>query len=253
MHVLLSNDDGIDAEGLQILRSALREACPDSRITTVAPDREQSGSSHSLTLTQPLRITERGDGQYSVSGTPTDCVLIALNGILRDDPPDVVISGINHGPNMGEDVHYSGTVAAAFEGKILGLPSIALSLASRRRPYEFGAARRFVMQTLPGWLRDEIAKETLLNVNIPSRPNDLVRGIRVCRLGSRRYDDMVVRKVDPRGRNYYWLGGEGFTVDPQENTDFVLAEDGWITVTPLHVDLSDYKRMVDMEGAEEDW
>lgn len=253
MHVLLSNDDGLHAEGLQLLRRTLRESRPSWRVTTVAPDREQSASSHALTLTRPLRIEDHGEDQYAVSGTPTDCVLIAMNALLSGDHPDVVLSGINHGPNMGEDVHYSGTVAAAFEGRLLGVPSIALSLSSKTLPLQFETARHFVAELLPEWIERGFADETLLNVNIPAKSPGDVRGVKVCRLGSRRYEEVITRKEDPRGRAYYWIGGQvaAFRDDPE--TDFVLNEQGWITVTPLHVDLTHGGQLSELGAISQEW
>lgn len=243
MHILLSNDDGIRAEGLRTVREALTEARPDWKITTVAPAGEQSAMSHALTLSRPLRIDEVGERQYAIDGTPTDCVLMAVNSLLQEDRPDVVISGINHGPNMGEDVHYSGTVAAAFEGRLLGLPSFALSLASRSKPLDFRGARDFVSRVLPGWIEEGVAAGTLLNVNIPARAAEDILGIRPCPLGSRRYEDTIVRKEDPRGRAYYWLGGHAVEGVEDGESDMVRVREGWITVTPLHVDLTDYERL----------
>lgn len=251
MRLLLSNDDGLQAEGLQTLRHELASAMPDASVVTVAPNREQSASSHALTLSDPLRI-ERFEGeQFAVSGTPTDCVLIAVHGLF-DQRPDVVLSGINHGPNMGEDVHYSGTVAAAFEGMVLGIPGIALSLTTKDPPRDFSGARHFVREILPAWLRKGLSGRVLLNVNIPARAPEDIAGIRLCKLGSREYRNVVVRKEDPRGKEYFWIGGS-VRHAPLENTDFVLSEEGYITVTPLHVDLTDYKQMVDLESLEADW
>ena len=254
MHILLSNDDGIHAAGLAHLREGLAEAVDGAHITVCAPDREQSASSHALTLTAPLRINDHGDGQYAVTGTPTDCVLIAVRALIQDDPPDVVISGVNHGPNMGEDIHYSGTVAAAMEGTILGLPSMALSLGNRgKEPGDFGAVDHFVAEILPNWLERGWPSDTMLNVNIPAGPIDRVRGVRICKLGSRMYQDVITRKVDPRGNDYYWIGGD-FVVEPgEDNTDFALHRQDFITVTPLHLDLTDYKRMVELESLEASW
>lgn len=254
MHILLCNDDGLRAEGLQTLRHELITTRPEYRITTVAPSREQSAASHALTLTDPLRIEEHEEDQFAVTGTPTDCVLIALHGLLKDNRPDVVISGINHGPNMGEDVHYSGTVAGAFEGRVLGLPGIAISLASRKSPLDFTGAAHFVRTVLPRWLDAGFDPGTLLNVNIPSLPPDRILGIRLCPLGSREYHDVVIRKEDPRGRAYYWIGGgDSFTYSRDGSTDFVLSDQGYVTVTPLHVDITDYKRLVELEDMERSW
>lgn len=251
MHVLLSNDDGVDAEGLRHLRECIMEARPEWRVTVVAPDREQSASSHALTLTQPLRVIERGDEIYAVTGTPTDCILVAMNAIVADDLPDVVISGINHGPNMGEDVHYSGTVAAAFEGRILGVPAVALSLASRHVPMDFSHARSFIKETLPTWLENGVADGKLLNVNIPGGEREAVEGVRVCRLGSRKYENAIVPKEDPRGRVYYWVAGHAHTIADQVDTDLVLSRDGWITVTPLRVDLTAERDLAELTGLDQ--
>jgi len=252
MHILLSNDDGIHADGLRRLREGLAEAVPEARISVCAPDREQSASSHALTLTAPLRIQEHGERIWSVTGTPTDCVLLALQALLADDPPDIVLSGMNHGPNMGEDIHYSGTVAAAMEGLICGLPSIALSLGSRgREPAEWRAADRFVREILPRWLRRGWNEKTLLNVNIPAGGVEGVEGVRVCKLGSRVYEDVITTKIDPRGQNYYWIGGSSVASTADDSTDFALHRQGWITVTPLHLDLTDYKAMVELEDLQE--
>ncbi len=241
MHVLLSNDDGYHAEGLQCLVRTLERARPSWRLSVAAPATEQSASSHSLTLTEPLRVVQHGEGRYSITGTPTDCVLLALNTLFAENPPDAVVSGINHGPNVGEDVHYSGTVAAAFEGRILGRPAIALSLADRS--LDFRAAEVFVAQTLPRWLEEGRADGGLLNVNIPSGDPAAVRGIRPCRLGSRLYTDVVVRKEDPHGRPYYWIAGTPQSVDGADDTDLVLSRQGWITVTPLQVDVTHHEEL----------
>ena len=251
MHLMLSNDDGIDAAGLHALRRAIAEARPDWKLSVVAPDSEKSASSHALTLTQPLRIEERGDRAWAVTGTPTDCVLVGYESILEGDPPDAVLSGINHGPNLGEDVHYSGTVAAAFEGRLLGLPSVALSLGSRQ--LHFAAAETFVKEHLVRWLEDGLPADTLLNINIPSGNPDEVRGIRPCRLGSRRYSDVVVRKEDPRGRDYFWIAGDHRSVSDEPDTDLVLVKEGWIAVTPLKIDLTDHEGLSALERFGATW
>jgi 5'-nucleotidase len=251
MHLMLSNDDGIDAAGLHALRRAIGEARPEWKLSVVAPDREQSASSHALTLTQPLRIEERGERAWAVTGTPTDCVLVGYENILAGDSPDAVLSGINHGPNLGEDVHYSGTVAAAFEGRLLGLPSIALSLGSRE--LRFGAAEAFVREHLVRWLEDGLPRDTLLNVNIPSGSREEIKGIRTCRLGSRRYSDVVVKKEDPRGRAYFWIAGDHRMVSGEPDTDLALVRDGWISVSPLLVDLTDHEGLPAFDRYEEKW
>jgi 5'-nucleotidase len=246
MHVLLSNDDGIEAQGLRVLRETLQEARPQWRITTIAPTNEQSATSHSLTLTRPLRVDEVRPREFAIDGTPTDCVLVGVNAILDDDLPDVIVSGINHGPNMGEDVHYSGTVAAAFEGRLNHLPSIALSLASKDKPYQFDACRAFVRDHLTRWIEEDLAVHSLLNVNIPATRASEVRGIVACALGNRRYENTITRKTDPRGRDYFWLGGQAVALDNARPNDFALCQEGWITVTPLRVDLTDAERLEEL-------
>ena len=234
MNILVTNDDGILAPALKALRAALATL---GRVVIVAPDRDQSATSHSLTLHRPFRIHRHDPDVYSVDGTPTDCVVCAWYGLL-DAAPDLVISGINHGPNMGEDVFYSGTVAAAIEGAMQGAPAIAVSLVTREltdflEPAEFVArlARCVVERGLP--------RRQLLNVNIPHLPWDEVHGVAITRLGSRVYRDTLVRKVDPRGRDYYWIGGEDPVWDPREGTDFNAVHDGRISITPLKLDLTD--------------
>ncbi|HPF71716.1 MAG TPA: 5'/3'-nucleotidase SurE, partial [Candidatus Krumholzibacteria bacterium] len=194
-HVLLSNDDGIDAPGLQALEETIR-ALPGFRVTVVAPSDQQSASSHSLTLTSPLRILERGEGRFAVTGTPTDSVLVALEKILRTDMPDVVLSGINHGPNMGEDVIYSGTVAAAMEGTMFGVPSYAISTAGWH-PSDFSGPVAFLKENLERILAFPLRKGSLLNINIPDGPPSGIKGIRVTRLGSRVYQNVITDQVDP--------------------------------------------------------
>lgn len=237
-HVLISNDDGIDAKGLSTLEKVLRDS-PEFRVTVVAPHDQQSASSHSLTLTAPLRILERGSGRYAVTGTPTDSVLVAMEKILRSDPPDLVISGINHGPNMGEDVLYSGTVAAAMEGTMFGLPSYALSLAAWH-PGDFTGAESFLRRALPEILDFPLRKGTLLNINIPDGPPEAIQGLRVTRLGSRVYQNVITDQVDPHGRPYLWIGGQGPTWTREKGTDHNAVDDGYVSITPLLIDLTHY-------------
>jgi 5'-nucleotidase len=243
LNILVTNDDGVQAEGLVTLRRCL---APVGRVFVVAPDREQSAASHALTLHRPLRIHRHGEDAMSVDGTPTDCVLLAVNGLLPQRP-DLVVSGINHGPNLGGDVTYSGTVAAAFEGAMLGIPSIAVSLASWNE-HRFDA----VAAVLPGLvgevLRRGIPERRLLNINFPPRPKEDLRGVRITRLGKRVYRDIMVERVDPRGKSYYWIGGAEPSWEREENTDFAAIEAGMISVTPLHLDLTDYRTIVEMEA-----
>lgn len=235
--ILLSNDDGILARGLGVLAEMCAKV---GQVTVVAPDREQSGTSHSLTLHRPLHATRRADGAFQVDGTPTDCVLLAL-GKLMPDEPDFVISGINHGSNMGEDVLYSGTVAAAFEGLVAGIPSIAISFAGgdlelldSHRPGLERLVRRIVNVK-------DFPKETLLNINLPGIPAADVKGIKVTRLGSRVFHEEIALMKDPWGKDIYWIGGGHVTWSGGADSDFQATRDGYISVTPLHMDMTNYK------------
>ncbi len=243
MILLLTNDDGILAPALKQLREALSDL---GRVVTVAPDRDQSATSHSLTLHRPFRIHRHDTDVYSVDGTPTDCVVTAFHGLL-EQTPDMVISGINHGPNMGEDVFYSGTVAAAIEGTLQGAPSIAVSLASRELT-DFVAQARFVGRLVRHVIAHGLPRRQLLNVNLPFRPWDAIRGVQVTRLGSRVYRDTLIKKVDPRGRDYYWIGGEDPIWEAREGTDFHAVDAGFISVTPMRLDLTDDRALEEMKG-----
>ena len=243
MIILITNDDGIFAPALRALRTAL---APLGRVITVAPDRDQSATSHSLTLHRPFRIHRHELDVYSVDGTPTDCVVCAWYGLL-DAPPDLVISGINHGPNMGEDVFYSGTVAAAIEGTLQGAPSLAASLVTREMT-DFVEPAGFVARLARQVVDRGLPRRGLLNVNLPHLPWEAVEGVKVTRLGSRVYKDTLVRKVDPRGRDYYWIGGEDPVWEAQAGTDFQAVHEGWVSVTPLRLDLTDEPSMRSMDG-----
>ena len=230
MRILLSNDDGVHARGL----AALAAAFPDDEVWIVAPDREQSASSHSITLARPLRVTEIGPRRYAVDGTPTDAVYMGLNLVLRGRRPDLVVSGVNHGPNLGNDVLYSGTVAAAMEAALLGVNAIAVSLAGPP-PHDFGEAARFAAALARRVVASPPPAPLLLNVNVPPGP---IRGYRFVRLGRRTYGSEVVEKTDPRGRKYYWIGGEGGPTNediPGSDCNTALL-DGLVSVTPLHLD-----------------
>lgn len=240
--ILVTNDDGIAAEGLRTLAEAMRSL---GEVTIIAPDREQSATSHSLTLHRPLRIRKVADGILSVDGTPTDCVLLGVHGFLKE-PPTLVVSGINHGPNMGNDVLYSGTVSAASEGAFLGIPSIAFSLATWE-PSDFAAAGHIATHLVRLLLRHGLKPGACLNVNIPPLPASEIRGLRVARLGRRVFRDVVVEKTDPRGKSYYWIGGEDPTWDPDEASDFHAVSHGYVAVTPLSFELTDYKAIVELE------
>jgi 5'-nucleotidase len=235
---LISNDDGIHSPGIAALERAARRAGLETYV--VAPDREQSASSHALTLHRPLRVLKTAERSWVVDGTPTDCVNLAISSILKLTPPDVVLSGINSGPNLGDDVTYSGTVAAAFEGSLLGVPSIAFSLDYRRdrseTPPDYTEAEGVALQVIRYALEIGLPQLTLWNVNVPAgRPV----GFRATRMGRRKYGDSVVEKIDPRGRPYFWIGG--VHVDTQEDgSDLTAVADGYVSVTPLHLDLTAY-------------
>lgn len=230
MRVLLSNDDGVHAAGLE----ALAAAFADDEVWVVAPDREQSASSHAISLHRPLRMIEVAPRRFAVDGTPTDAVYMGLNLVLRSTPPDVVVSGINHGPNLGNDVLYSGTVAAAMEAALLGVNAVAVSLAGPP-PHEFGDAAGFAAALARRIVAHRPPAPLLLNVNVPPGP---VKGYRFVRLGRRTYGNEVVEKTDPRGRKYYWIGGEGGPVNediPGSDCNAALRE-RLVSVTPLHLD-----------------
>jgi 5'-nucleotidase len=238
LYILVTNDDGVRAEGIKNLREAVEEI---GRVIVVAPEQQQSASSHALTLSDPLRINWLDDSTIAVDGTPTDCVLVAMRGIL-ERKPDLLVSGINHGPNLGDDVTYSGTVAAAFEGTLLGIPSVAVSVAAWQ-DCKFDAARNFAGRIVTEVLEHGLAPNTLLNVNVPSCAAEGITGVRVTRLGKRVYRDVIVKKKDPRGRDYYWIGGGDPEWKPEKGTDFEAIEQNYISVTPLNLDLTDYKQI----------
>lgn len=238
MRILLSNDDGYFAPGLAALADAVRGL---GEVTVVAPERNRSGASNSLTLDRPLHLKQAPNGFYFVNGTPTDCVHLAVTGML-DHEPDMVLSGINWGPNMGDDTIYSGTVAAAMEGYLLGVPSIALSLASFEGRHFDTAAR--VARLLAERFRERpFGAPVLLNVNVPDMPWDVIAGLRVTRLGRRHKAEPVVKQVSPRGETVYWVGAAGAAADAGEGTDFHAVENGWVSITPLQIDLTHQGQM----------
>lgn len=236
MKILISNDDGVHAPGLAHLAEALSTI---GNVTVVAPDRNRSGVSNSLTLDHPLRVVTAVNGFYSVNGTPTDCVHIAVTGLLKE-MPDIVVSGINEGSNLSDDVLYSGTVAAATEGRFLGLPSIAISLAGPRCEHYDTAAQ--VAKNLVERLRvTPLTSDTILNVNIPDVPFSELRGIQVTRLGTRHIAEPTIKALDPRGRKIFWIGAPGPEQDAGPGTDFYAVNSGYVSITPLHLDLTHYK------------
>jgi 5'-nucleotidase len=246
--ILLSNDDGIGSEGLTVLQEAL---APLDEVWVVAPDRDQSAVSHSVTLSRPLRIEQVAPRAFAVDGTPTDCVNLAINGLLRERPR-LVLSGINRGANLGDDITYSGTVSAAMEGTLLGVPGIAVSLVGDG-PFEFRTAAAFTARLAAALLRDKLPPDTLLNVNVPSLPVDAIKGFALTRQGKRRYGDAVVEKVDPRGKKYYWIGGNQLDFVDAEGTDFSAVQRGLISVTPLHLDLTNYRSLADLQNLRVQW
>ncbi len=236
MHILVSNDDGILAPGIGLLADACRSV---GHVTVVAPDREQSGTSHSLTLHRPLRAALRPDGAYQVDGTPTDCVLLAVNALLPERP-SFVFSGVNHGPNMGEDVLYSGTVAVAMEAVTLGIPGVAVSFAGHdpETLATYGPLlKRLVQQVVAV---PEFPTDTLLNVNLPAVPASEVKGTVVTRLGSRFFSESLTRMKDPWGREMFWVGGGTSTWTGGEGSDHGAVAEGYVSVSPLHLDLTNY-------------
>lgn len=244
--ILVSNDDGIQSQGLTALVEAV--ALIDE-VVVVAPDRERSAVSHALTLEHPLRADQVRPGWWAVDGTPTDCINLALNGLL-DERPWLVVSGINRGPNLGDDITYSGTVSAAMEAVLLGLPGVAFSQVGRAG-FHYEAAASFAT-TLVGALRDQpLPADTLLNVNVPE--GERPRGYRVTRQGKRRYGDAVIEKVDPRGRKYYWIGGAELDFPDDDGSDFAAINAGCISVTPLHLDLTNYESMASLAQMKLDW
>jgi 5'-nucleotidase len=233
MRILLSNDDGYFAPGLEILAKTLAKVAD---ITVVAPERDRSGASNSLTLDRPLSLRKSANGFFYVNGTPTDCVHLAVTGML-DHLPDMVVSGINLGANMGDDTIYSGTVAAATEGYLLGVPSIAVSLASKRGAY-FETAAHIARDLVARFQRSAFGEPVLLNVNVPDVPLATLKGILVTRLGRRHKAEPVIKTVNPRDEVVYWVGAAGEAQDDGEGTDFLAVRTDFVSVTPLQVDLT---------------
>ncbi|WP_270828267.1 5'/3'-nucleotidase SurE [Aeromonas sp. Y318-1] len=237
MRILVSNDDGVHAEGIRALSEALA-ACGE--VIVVAPDRNRSGASHSLTLEVPLRVTRIAEtGYHAVKGTPTDCVHLAVNELVRPEP-DMVVAGINHGANLGDDVIYSGTVAAATEGRHLGFPSLAISLVGKTH---FATAAHYAAQLVKGMMVHPLPADQILNVNVPDLPLDQIKGIRVTRLGNRHRAESVICSEDPRGQPIYWIGPLGSQQDAGEGTDFAAIEQGYVSITPLTIDMTAYSSL----------
>jgi 5'-nucleotidase len=241
MRILVSNDDGVDAPGIRILSEGLRAA--GHEVVVVAPDRDRSGASNSLTLDLPIRIKRLDEFTWSVAGTPTDCVHLALTGMLEVEP-DIVVSGINNSANLGDDVIYSGTVSAAMEGRFLGLPAVAVSLVTaEHKARNFETAARAAVEIVARLKADPLPADTILNVNVPDVPWDALAGFEVTRLGNRHRSEACMPQPDPRGGTVYWIGPAGPEQDAGAGTDFHAVRTGYIAITPIHVDLTRYQAL----------
>ena len=246
MKILVSNDDGYLATGINALIDALEQVAD---VVVVAPDRNRSAASNSLTLSTPLRVSQYGENRFKIDGTPSDCVHLAVTGLL-DEEPDLVVSGINHGANLGDDVIYSGTVAAAMEGRFLGLPTIAVSLVGKTlvgaKLTHFETAARVAVELVQKIERAGLAPDTVLNVNVPDLPYEELNGIRATRLGFRHKSEQILKDTDPYGRPIYWVGPAGEGQDSGEGTDFHAIAQGAAAVTPLKVDLTRHEAVPDI-------
>jgi len=243
MRILLTNDDGINAKGIHALINELNTI---AEIYVAAPDSERSGTGHSITVFNPIKAVETripGIKQgWLVGGTPVDCVKLAINRLIQEKI-DLVVSGINHGSNLGTDVLYSGTVSAAAEGVLMGCPSISVSLNSSRDDVDFDFSAQFTRRVITAVMPEGIEKDTLLNINIPLLKPDEVKGVRITKLGLRNYDNLFEERLDPRGNTYYWLGGGVLDEEQHEDSDVYAVDSGYISITPIHLDLTDYRLM----------
>ncbi len=240
--ILVTNDDGIHSEGLKKLEEALRVL---GDVYVVAPASEMSAASHSLTLARPLRIRRIDDRHWSVDGTPTDCVVLALNKILsKDEPPDICVSGINYGANLGDDVSYSGTVAGALEATIMGVKSIAMSLVTKSN-FDFTHAAEFAVTATRKVLEEGLPKGTLLNINVP--PGE-IKGARLTKQGIKHARPMITENHDPRGKPYYWIGEQYYGSDAENGTDYRAIEQGFVSITPIRSDMTDHRALEAMEN-----
>ena len=241
MRVLVSNDDGVDAPGIRALAKGLREA--GHEVLVVAPDRDRSGASNSLTLDAPIRVVQLDAQTWKVYGTPTDCVHVAITGMLEIEP-DIVVSGINNTANLGDDVIYSGTVAAAMEGRFLGLPAVAMSLVTAdHNGLHYESAARAAVEIVERLRTDPLPADTILNVNVPDLPWSEIRGFETSRLGNRHRAEPCTPQQDPRGRQWWWIGAAGQEADAGPGTDFNAVRSGHIAISPIHVDLTRYQAL----------
>ncbi|OGP81053.1 MAG: 5'/3'-nucleotidase SurE [Deltaproteobacteria bacterium RBG_16_54_11] len=243
MKILITNDDGVFSEGLRALADTMKAL---GEVYVVAPDRERSAAAHSLTLHRPLRVEEVAPRVYAADGTPVDCVNLAIYGILKGRP-DLVVSGINNGPNLGEDLVYSGTVSAAFEAAFLGIPAFAVSLAARE-DFRYQGAANFALKVAAHIMQVGLPKDTFLNINVPNVKEDEIRSYKITHQGKRVFEDAVVEKVDPRGKKYYWIGGGDQGFQEIAGTDFHAVANHYISITPLCVDLTNRSAVPELEG-----
>jgi 5'-nucleotidase len=249
MRVLVSNDDGVDAPGIHALAHGLREA--GHQVLVVAPDRDRSGASNSLTLDAPIRVVQVDAQTWKVHGTPTDCVHVAITGMLEAQglEPDIVVSGINNTANLGDDVIYSGTVAAAMEGRFLGLPAVAVSLVTAdHQGQHYASAARAAVEIVERLRTDPLPADTILNVNVPDLPWERIRGFETGRLGNRHRAEPCTPQQDPRGRQWWWIGAAGPEQDAGPGTDFHAVRNDRIAITPIHVDLTRYQALEQVAG-----
>ena len=237
--ILITNDDGIHAPGLQVLYQKSRML---GKAVIIAPEHDNSAASHSLTMNRPLRLREIDENIFTVNGTPTDCVTIGIGKILPQKP-DLVISGINPGPNLGDDVSYSGTVSAAIEATMLGIPSVAVSLAVESEPYHYETAGKFIVKLAGLILEKGLPKDTLLNVNVPNTASEKIAGVAFTRRGRRLYEDAIKETYDPWGRKHYWIGGGTPSFDSGEDTDSAAISVNKISITPMHLDPTNYEAL----------
>jgi len=240
-HILVSNDDGILSEGIHVLAEKLKKL---GKVTVIAPSQERSTTGHSLTLHKPIRVEKLKSGYYSINGTPADCAYLGINKLLKEKP-DLVVSGINRGPNLGNDIHYSGTVAVAREATFLKIPAMAISLnrMSSDEDIDFSLAADYAVEIAALILKHGIPQNILLNVNVPDIPRKHIKGIRVVKSGFRHYSDRILEQKDPRGKSYYWLGGQYLGYDEKGDTDCKAVDQNYVSVTPLHIDATHHETL----------